>query len=91
MPSEVLMARYEGHHGLHPVRVLDACSSTLEGLLDVVEPIPALQGVASMANGARDVDQLAACYTLTGRQVVGWTRHLRGSAQAPGYESCFFL
>ena len=57
MPSEVLMARYEGHHGLHPVRVLDACSSTLEGLLDVVEPVAALQGVASMANGARDVEQ----------------------------------
>ena len=91
MPSKIFMARDQCHHGLHPVRMIEACSSALQGLFNVVESIPALQGVASMAHGAAHRLQLSAGNALPGWQVVRGPGHLGGLTQAPGYFFRFFL
>ena len=53
-------------HGPCPVGPVNACESLHHGVHDVWKPVAALQCIAAVARGARDLRQLAARLTVDG-------------------------
>ena len=49
MPSEIGLLADQGHHGVYPLRMIQAGQSTVQRVTDVAKPVASLQGVTASA------------------------------------------
>ena len=80
MPSEIGLLADQGHHGVYPLRMIQAGQSTVQRVTDVAKPVASLQGVTASAYASRYFGKLCASNTFVRWQVIRRARHFGGLA-----------